>query len=113
MHDTNEYCIILTTCPSQEEANTMAASLIQKHLAACVQITGITSFYEWNNTLNNDNELLLLIKSKTSHYESIEAFIRKNHSYEVPEIVQIPIMKGSSAYLGWINGCCRKQPIKE
>jgi len=102
MPESKEYCVILTTCGNKEEAEKLARLLIESRLAACVQITGVTSFYEWGGAVNRDNEQLLLIKAKSAHYDKIEELISRNHSYEVPEIVQLPISDGSEAYLKWI-----------
>lgn len=103
MMDSHEYCMVLTTCPNQEEAHKIASFLIREHLAACVQVSGITSFYEWKGTVNTDSEQLLLIKAKTVNYEKIESSILANHSYEVPEIILVPIERGSATYLKWID----------
>ncbi|MBU8849821.1 MAG: divalent-cation tolerance protein CutA [Desulfobacterales bacterium] len=98
-----EYCIILTTCPSNEEAHTLASKLINEKLAACVQLSPITSYYTWKGDIHTDPEIRLLIKTKTRLYESVEQFIKQHHSYEVPQIVQLPIMGGSDEYLDWID----------
>ncbi|MBU8910764.1 MAG: divalent-cation tolerance protein CutA [Desulfobacterales bacterium] len=98
-----EYCIILTTCPSNEEAHTLAAKLINEKLAACVQLSPITSYYTWKGGIHTDPEIRLLIKTRTKLYESVEQFIKQHHSYEVPQIVQLPIMGGSDEYLDWID----------
>jgi len=102
MPESKEYCVILTTCGSKEEAEKLALLLVESRLAACAQIAGVTSFYEWDGAVNRDNEQLLLIKAKSAHYDKIEEFISRNHSYDVPEIIQIPISDGSKAYLKWI-----------
>jgi len=102
MPESKEYCVILTTCGNKKEAEKLACLLIESQLAACVQITGVTSFYEWDGAVNKDNEQLLLIKARSAHYDKIEEFISQNHSYDVPEIIQIPISDGSEAYLKWV-----------
>ncbi|MDM8539563.1 divalent-cation tolerance protein CutA [Desulfococcaceae bacterium HSG9] len=98
-----KYCLVLSTCPNNQEADKLARSLVESHLAACVQITGITSYYEWKNEVNKDEERLLLIKTLTERYDEIEQFITQHHSYDVPEIITIPIHNGSDAYLNWIG----------
>jgi periplasmic divalent cation tolerance protein len=103
MAQAKEYCAILTTCANREEAEHLARLLVESRLAACVQMTGVTSFYEWDGALNRDDEQLLLIKAPSASYGKIEEFISRNHSYDVPEIVQIPIREGSKAYLKWID----------
>jgi periplasmic divalent cation tolerance protein len=99
--------MVLTTCPNREEADRLASLLVRGHAAACVQVTGITSYYEWKGRVNTDSEQLLIIKSRADAYEKIEGLISENHSYEVPEIVRIPIDRGSAAYLGWIDEVSR------
>jgi periplasmic divalent cation tolerance protein len=97
------YCVILTTCGKKEEAEKLACSLIENHLAACVQVAGVISFYEWEKKVNKDEELLLLIKAKNSLYKRIEAFICQNHSYEIPEIIALPIRDGLENYFKWMD----------
>jgi len=97
------YCIILTTCPSNEEAKTLALKIVKKKLAACVQLSPIESYYTWKDDIHNDPEVRLLIKTKTLLYKSVEQFIKKHHRYDVPQIVQVPVTKGSNDYLGWID----------
>jgi len=97
------YCIILTTCPTHEEAKALALKIVQEKLAACVQLSAVTSCYTWKGTIHQEPEIRLLIKTRTDLYQTVEAFIRQNHSYEIPEIVQIPVTDGSDAYLGWMD----------
>ena len=103
MQDLNEYCVILTTCGSKKEAENLARLLIERRLAACVQTTAISSFYEWKGNLNRDEEELLLIKTRYAQYGKVEQAIVDNHSYEVPEIIAIPIVGGLGEYLVWID----------
>ena len=103
MTDCNDYCVILTTCASKQEAEKLAGLLVEQRLAACVQLTSITSFYRWKEAINRDAEELLLIKARRQRYQEIEAAIVANHSYEVPEIVVLPIAQGLSKYFAWIN----------
>jgi periplasmic divalent cation tolerance protein len=107
MSDSEGYCVVLTTCENTQQADKLASGLIEERLAACVQITAITSYYEWKGTVNHDSEQLLLIKAKAELYPRIEEFITGNHPYEVPEIVQIPVEGGLSSYLRWIDEVSR------
>lgn len=107
MSDTKRYCVVMTTCANTQQADELASGLIEERLAACVQITAITSCYKWKGTLNRDSEQLLLIKAKAELYPQIEAFITHNHSYEVPEIIKIPVEQGLSSYLRWIDEVSR------
>lgn len=97
------FCMILTTVGSQEEAERLAAMLVSQKLAACVQIIAIHSTYIWQDTLHRDPEWLLLIKTRADLYDRIEDALRAHHSYETPEIIQMPILRGSAAYLAWID----------
>jgi periplasmic divalent cation tolerance protein len=96
------YCVILTTVGSQDEANRLAELLVERKLAACVQIANIASVYRWQGQVQKEAEYLLLIKTATHLYQEVEATIVENHSYEIPEIVQLPIVNGLERYLGWI-----------
>lgn len=98
-----EYCVVLTTAGAEEEAHRLAGELVSRQLAACVQVVPITSYYVWEGRLNRDPEWLLLIKTTVARYGDVEAFIREHHSYEVPEIVQIPIRGGLDSYLAWVR----------
>jgi len=101
-----KFCIIQTTCASKKEAKKIAKILIEKKLAACVQISSVESLYMWNKKLCTDKEKLLFIKSKTKHFEKIESEIKKNHSYDLPEIIKIDINNGSKEYLQFIGESC-------
>ena len=97
------YSIIMTTTDSQEEANRLAELLVTHRLAACVQSTPITSTYTWQGELTRESEWLLLIKTRADRYDAIQEALLKIHSYETPEILQVPITDGSSAYLAWLS----------
>jgi periplasmic divalent cation tolerance protein len=98
-----EYCLVLVTAGSQAEANKLAHTLVQEHLAACVGLMPITSVYIWDNQVQQGNEWQLLIKTRTQAYSTLAERILQLHSYEVPEIVALPIVAGSSRYLNWID----------
>lgn len=97
------YCVILTACLSVEEAEKIARNLIESRAAACVQMTGIASFYTWKGKTEKSDEILLLIKTRSSLFGKVESIIRTLHSYEVPEIVVLPIMRGFKKYIDWID----------
>ncbi len=103
MHENSKYSVIITTCGTRESAEKIAGALLDQKLAACIQIFDVTSLYTWKGQVNKDNESLLLIKAKAELYNEIEECIRQNHTYEVPEIVQLPIVNGFSSYLQWIS----------
>ncbi len=96
------YCIIMTTTNRQSDADQLAKLLVSEKLAACVQVLPITSYYAWEDALQHDSELLLLIKTRSELYHQVEAAILKHHSYEVPEIIQLPISEEHPSYLQWM-----------
>jgi periplasmic divalent cation tolerance protein len=97
------FCVILTTAGSRAEADGIAEALVSRRLAACVQISDIASTYRWQGEIMHEAEHLLLIKTVARLYEDVEAAIRELHSYEIPEIVQLPIEQGLDRYLNWID----------
>lgn len=107
---THRYCTVLTTTSNQEEAERLAEILVARRLVACVQMTNIKSFYRWQGQIHKDAEVLLIIKTASQRYGEVESAILENHSYEVPEIVQIPITQGLDRYLAWIDENTRQTP---
>ena len=96
--------IILTTTGSREEAQKIARSLVERKLAACVNIVGpIESVYRWKGEVETSEEFLLVIKTTGAAYERVRDLIRLLHSYEVPECVQLSIEDGLPKYLEWIG----------
>jgi periplasmic divalent cation tolerance protein len=96
--------LVLTNLPDRESAEKLAALLIEQRLAACVNIlAACTSVYRWNGETQHDEEHPLLIKTAQDRYAALQAAIRANHPYELPEIVAVPIMHGLPAYLDWIE----------
>jgi periplasmic divalent cation tolerance protein len=95
--------VVLTTTPNRDEADRIAAALVERQLAACVQIVGpIGSVYRWKGQVEQSQEWLCLIKTDEPHYEELEAAIHDLHSYDVPEVVALPIAGGSAPYLDWL-----------
>jgi periplasmic divalent cation tolerance protein len=99
----NLYSIIITTANSPEESAKIAHMLLSSKLAACIQIHQIKSYYTWQGNINIDDEQQLIIKCKTQDFDKIQHCIQENHSYEIPEIIQIPISAGLPAYFRWIE----------
>jgi uncharacterized protein involved in tolerance to divalent cations len=95
--------VILTTTASEAEAETIAEALLAERLAACVQLMPIRSRYVWKGELARDDEILLLIKTRTVLFEPVRARIRALHSYETPEIVMLPASGVDAEYLAWIG----------
>ncbi len=99
-----KYCIINCTVSAKEEALKIAKELVDSKLIACCNIIpNIISVYNWNNKLQEDNEVLMIIKTKAELFENVKQKILELHSYEVPEIIKIPIDEGSEDYLNWID----------
>lgn len=96
-------CVVITTTPGRAEARSLAKALLKNRMAACVQLMPIESFYTWDGELHDDDEILLLIKTQAELFPALEAFIKEVHSYQVPEIIQLPVTNGSDTYLRWIG----------
>ncbi len=101
------FALVITTCGDRAEARAIADLLVEKRLAACVQMLPIESVYTWEGATQSAQEILLLCKIKHADYAEVEAAIRAAHSYEVPEIVEVAIEQGSAAYLSWISAVTR------
>jgi periplasmic divalent cation tolerance protein len=98
------YIQVTTTTKTKKQAEKIAQHLVETKLAACVQITGpITSIYRWKGKVENAQEWLCLIKTRDDFFDKVEAAIKKLHSYETPEIIAVPVVKGSKDYLKWID----------
>jgi periplasmic divalent cation tolerance protein len=99
-----EHIQVLTTTGSEEEAERIAAELLERRLAACVQILGpIISRYRWQGALETAREWQCLVKTEASLYDELERAVRELHSYEEPEILATPIVAGSRGYLNWVS----------
>lgn len=96
--------IVFTTTPDRKEAESLAEEIVNKRLAACVQILPeMTSIYFWDGKVQKEPEHLLLIKTLESSYEALETFILENHSYDEPEIVAVEASDVSEGYLKWLE----------
>jgi periplasmic divalent cation tolerance protein len=93
----------MTTVPEQADAKRIAASLVAKRLAACVQIRGpIESTYRWRGEVEKSQEWVCAIKTRSELFRDVEQAIRDLHSYDEPEIIALPIVAGSEGYLAWL-----------
>ena len=96
--------IVLTTAGAKEEARTIADALVERKLAACVNIVGgIESVFRWKGEVDFANEHLLIIKTTAARFEQVRDAIKELHSYELPECIRIAIEDGSAQYLQWIQ----------
>ena len=95
--------VILVTAGSEAEAETIARALIEERLAACVNILNpIRSIYRWEGKVTEDREWLLVIKTQNERFAAVEKKIKALHSYQVPEVIALPILQGSTPYLHWL-----------
>jgi len=98
------YRLAITTCPNAEIADTIASTLVQERLAACVNILpGVRSVYEWQGRLEKAQELVLLIKSRDDKLNALETRLLELHPYELPELIVVPVSGGLAPYLSWIE----------
>jgi periplasmic divalent cation tolerance protein len=97
--------VALSTVGKPEDAERIARALVEKGVAACVNIVpGVLSVYRWKGQVERDAELLLVIKTTADRFADLERELRALHPYEVPELVALPIEAGSEAYLSWLRG---------
>jgi periplasmic divalent cation tolerance protein len=99
----SEQGVLLTAVPTQEDARRLAKMLVEEKLAACVQLLPIESFYRWESAVQNEAEVLLLVKTRTALFDAAIAAIKAAHPYSVPEIVGWPFSAGHLPYLDWID----------
>ena len=96
--------VVLSTCASEEEAEKLAREVVEQRLAACVNvIPRIQSFYRWQGNLESAGECLLIIKSSRDRFDLLRSALEKAHSYEVPEIIALPVVEGAANYLNWLQ----------
>ena len=104
-YDASAYLVVLVTTSSLEESRKIATELFRKRKAACVNIVpGVNSLFRWQGELDSANEYLLIIKTRASLLDEIVALVRQVHSYDVPEIIALPVVGGSQDYLEWVGG---------
>lgn len=97
--------VIFSTCGSSEEAESVARSLVEKRLAACVNIVApVRSFYRWKGKVEDAAEWLLIIKTSRSRFDELRAALELVHTYELPETLAIAVVDGSPTYLNWLEG---------
>ncbi|WP_035992878.1 divalent-cation tolerance protein CutA [Leptolyngbya sp. KIOST-1] len=95
--------IVLITAGSEAEADRLAHHLVETRLAACVSVFPVRSLYRWQGEVQRDTEWQLMVKTDLSQFEALSQAIAAHHSYEVPEIVALPIVAGLPAYLSWLQ----------
>lgn len=97
--------VVLVTCASARQARKIARALVTARLAACGNVfeAPVRSIYRWNGKVESSREFLLVLKTTRKHFAAIGQAVRRLHTYEVPEIIAVPIASGASDYLGWIS----------
>ena len=103
---------VITTVDTKEAADALASELVKLRLAACVQIDGpINSIYRWQGEIETAQEFRLMIKTRRGVYNDVEQAIRGHHSYDVPEIVAVPVVVASASYSDWLNEQIDDNPL--
>ena len=97
--------VVMVTCKSQAEAKKIARAAVEARLAACANVLGaaVQSVYWWKGKVETAKEVLVLVKSTRKQFLALEREIRQLHSYDTPEIIAVPVVEGSKAYLQWIE----------
>ena len=96
--------LVLTNVPDEAAAHALARQLVEQRVAACVNILpAVRSVYQWQGAVEEANEVTLLMKTTQLRYPELEAAIRNGHSYQVPEIIAVPVVAGLPAYLNWVD----------
>jgi periplasmic divalent cation tolerance protein len=96
--------VVLSSCDSERQAETIARYLVDQRLAACVNIVpGARSIFRWKDQIEDSREFVLLIKSRRDLFDQVRAAIEKLHTYEIPEVVALTVIDGSANYLAWVD----------
>jgi periplasmic divalent cation tolerance protein len=97
--------VVLSTCATEEEAAKLARVLVEARVAACVtMVPGARSVYRWQGAIETAAECLLIIKSSRQLFESLRLALEKAHTYDVPEVLALPIVQGTANYVNWLEG---------
>ena len=100
------YIIVTVTTTNKQEAENIAQHLLKEHLIACANIIGpVSSIFHWTGKIEKAEEYLIVIKSREDLFEKLAETVKALHSYKVPEILALPIVDGSRAYLDWLSSC--------
>jgi periplasmic divalent cation tolerance protein len=98
------HCAVVTTTDSAEAAGELGRGIVDARLGACVQIVGpIRSIYQWEGEVQNEQEWQCWIKTSADRLDALTEYIKKHHSYDVPEVVVLPVVGGSADYLSWVT----------
>lgn len=101
---TSEYLVITTTTETPEDASRLAEEMVRQRLAACAQVEGpITSTFRWQGKIEQGQEWKCSLKTSTALYDQVETALKQAHPYETPEILALPVVRGSRDYLDWMD----------
>ncbi|PQJ29903.1 divalent-cation tolerance protein CutA [Rubritalea profundi] len=99
-----EVILVYINFPNRESARQIGTGLIEKQLAACVNIIPeVESIYQWKGEVKVENEVMVIVKTTASRYKQLEAFVLEKHPYDVPEVISLPLSQGSESYLNWVQ----------
>jgi periplasmic divalent cation tolerance protein len=106
----NEFVVVMVTASSADEAAHIGRALVEDRLAACANVVGpIRSIYRWEGGVEEASEHLVLIKARAADFAALEALVRELHSYDVPEVIALPLFAGSAPYLTWLDDATRRE----
>jgi periplasmic divalent cation tolerance protein len=112
--ETTNYLLVMTTCPSREVAERLANQVLGQHLVACVNmLPAMQSWYFYEEELMQDQEILMLMKTREDCYPHLQALLLQLHPYEEPEIIALPIQTGSPTYFAWMDNMLINKPKSE
>ncbi len=105
-----EAIVVLVTTPSADEGERIGRAVVNERLAACVNVVGpIRSVYRWKGAVEDAQEWLLVIKARAADLDALETRVRALHSYDVPEVLALPVYGGAAAYLAWLDEATRRE----
>ncbi len=108
-----EYVVVYVTAPGEEEAERIAKTLVENKLAACVNIVrNVRSIYRWQGKIEDENEALMIVKTRRKHFGRVSETVKQLHSYSVPEIIALPVVEGSGEYLAWLGEETKSQQLR-
>ena len=99
-----QFIVVFTTCPSEQEAQRIVEKVLKARLIACANIVpAVQSLFHWKGEISKEGEVLVVMKTRKKLLKELTAWIQTHHSYEVPEVIALPIVGGSEEYLSWIE----------
>ena len=107
MKDGREFRIVMSTAGSEDEGARIAKSLLERKLCACINlIPKVRSFYRWEGAIQDDAEVLLIMKTTKENLQALSDHLAEKHSYDVPEVLAVSVERGRSSYLEWLAESC-------